>query len=591
MALSERLAIIITANGSGAISEFRKIETSAARSVGKAETTAGKFKANATRIGAGMAIVGAAVMQGMRAAYDEAAQAAAVGRQTDAVIKSTGGSANVTRGHLEDLAGSLSKLSAVDDEVIQSAGNVLLTFKAVRNEVGEGNDIFDRATESALDMSAALGVDMQAAAMSLGKALANPVQGLTMLRRAGVDFTAQQRDQIAAMVAVGDTLGAQKVIMDEVESQFDGQAEAAATGFARIQVAWGNMLESLGSGLESSGWAEWFAKGLEDPLERLKEYAREFSLVGQIIGEDAFIDTQYIEGAGNVIGELPPALDATASAAERAGSAVEELSEAIDLYLSGQFDIPAAMREAGESFTEMITKFTDGESTWADQGAAMQDYVTDVAGVINAMSEQGESQQAVDDRMRTYIGSLRAARDAGQITGEQFVTLRDQILGIPHGTETRVTTPGAREAQEEARRVKEGIELIPGRKGSVVELYGYHAVMNNAIGLKNQLDAIPKNVNVTVAIKNVGGPIPKAAGGSVEAGQLYLVGEEGPELAVFGQSGSIIPAGQTKSMMSGSSPTPVAAGGGGDIVINLDGETIARVVDRANRRFNMARSA
>lgn len=584
MALSERLAIIITANGSGAISEFRKIETSAARSVGKAETTAGKFKANASRIGAGMVIVGAAVAAGMRVAIAEAEEAARVGRQTDAVIRSTGGAANVTREHLEDLAGSLSKVAAVDDEVIQSAGNVLLTFKAVANQTGEGAQIFDRATTAALDMSAAMGTDVQSSILALGKALSNPVQGLTALRRAGVDFTQQQRDQVAAMVAVGDTLGAQQLIMAEVESQFAGSAEANATATDRMSVAWGNFLEKIGGPAASA--LEGLSVQIEDPLQMYRDFATLFDRPLEIEWNG-----ETLQRMAEELGVSKEALGALAREGEEASAAVEELSEAIDLYLSGQFDIPAATREAGESFAEMIAKFNDGESTWADQGSAMQDYVTDVAGVINAMSEQGESQQAVDDRMRTYIGSLRAARDAGQITGEQFVTLRDQILGIPHGTETRVTTPGAREAQEEARRVKEGIELIPGRKGSVVELYGYHAVMNNAIGLKNQLDAIPKNVNVTVAIKNVGGPIPKAAGGSVEAGQLYLVGEEGPELAVFGQSGSIIPAGQTKSMMSGSSPTPVAAGGGGDIVINLDGETIARVVDRANRRFNMARSA
>ena len=139
MALSERLAIIITANGSAAVSEFKKVERSATRDLGKADTAAAKFKANWTRIAAGMAVVGAAVAAGLRVAVDEAAEAAVVGRQTDAVIRSTGGAANVTKGHLEDLAGSLSKVAAVDDEVIQSAGNVLLTFKAVRNEVGQGN--------------------------------------------------------------------------------------------------------------------------------------------------------------------------------------------------------------------------------------------------------------------------------------------------------------------------------------------------------------------------------------------------------------------------------------------------------------------
>ena len=53
-----------------------------------------------------------------------------------------------------------SNLSGVDDELIASAENVLLTFTNIRNVVGEGNDIFDQATLAALDMSTALGTDL-----------------------------------------------------------------------------------------------------------------------------------------------------------------------------------------------------------------------------------------------------------------------------------------------------------------------------------------------------------------------------------------------------------------------------------------------
>ena len=599
MALSERLSIIITANGAGAISEFRKIETSAARSVGKAETTAGKFKANASRIGAGMVIVGAAVAAGMRVAIAEAEEAARVGRQTDAVIESTGGAANVTRAHLEDLAGSLSKVAAVDDEVIQSAGNVLLTFKAVANQTGEGAQVFDRATTAALDMSAALGTDMQASVMALGKALANPIQGLTMLRRAGVDFTSQQRDQVAAMVAVGDTLGAQQLIMAEVESQFAGSAEANATATDRMSVAWGNFLEKIGG--PAADALEGLSIQIEDPTRMYRDFATLLDSPLEVEFDGETLSRLAIE-----LGISKQVLEALAKEGENASAAVEELSEAIDLYLSGQFDVPEATRQAGESFADMVAKFTDGESTWADQGAAMQEYVTDVAGVINAMSEQGESQQAVDDRMRSYIGSLRAARDQGQITGEQFVTLRDQILGIPHGAETRVTTPGARQAQDDARQLKRDIEIIPGRKEVPVRLTGAAAAIGEAIGIKQRLDAIPKNVQVTVGVKNVGGPIPKYASGTDSAPPgLAWVGEDGPELVAFGGGEAVYPHDESKRMARQSARQPVAVTGGAMATIaapapvinlhvhgNVYGvDDLAAELDRANRRHNMARTA
>lgn len=561
MALSERLAIIITANGSGAIQEFKRIETSAARSVGKAETTAGKFKANASRIGAGMLIVGAAVAAGMRVAVEEAEEAARVGRQTDAVIKSTGGAANVTRGHLENLAGALSKVAAVDDEVIQSAGNVLLTFKSVANQTGEGAQIFDRATTAALDMSAALGTDLQSSVLALGKALSNPVQGLTALRRAGVDFTQQQRDQVAAMVAVGDTLGAQQLIMAEVESQFAGSAEANATATDRMAVAWGNFLEKIGGPTASA--LEGLSVQIEDPMRMYRDFA---TLL------DSPLEIEWNgETLSNMARELgigKQAFDAFAKKGEDAAAAVEELSETIDMYLSQQFDVPQATREAGESFAEMIEKFTDGESTWADQAAAQQEYVTGVAGMVSAMSEQGASQQAVDNALRSNIQSLRAARDAGQITGEQFVTLRDQIIGIPHGTETKVTTPGAREAIQAARDLKLGIELVPIKKSVPVRLEGAQQALGEAWGIKQRLDAIPKNVTSYVNIVTTGSaPIKRASGGPVEAGETYIVGDGGrPELFVPDQSGVILP--RVPSMAGAA---PAGGGGGAGIVVNVYG--------------------
>ena len=74
---------------------------------------------------------------------------------TEQIIKATGGAANVTAEQVGNLSGRLEAKSGVDDEVIQKSANLLLTFKNVRNEVGKGSDVFDRANVAALDLSAA----------------------------------------------------------------------------------------------------------------------------------------------------------------------------------------------------------------------------------------------------------------------------------------------------------------------------------------------------------------------------------------------------------------------------------------------------
>jgi len=156
--------------------------------------------------------------------FEDHAKAAA---QTAAVLKSTGGAAHVTASHVEDLAGKLLQVSGVDDEVIQGGENILLTFRSIRNEVGKGNDIFDQATKATLDLSVALGKDMQSSAILVGKALNDPVRGLSALRRVGVQFTKAQEDMIKNMVKSGNTIGAQKLILAELNKEFGGSAQAA----------------------------------------------------------------------------------------------------------------------------------------------------------------------------------------------------------------------------------------------------------------------------------------------------------------------------------------------------------------------------
>lgn len=163
----------------------------------------------------------------LKTGSEELAQSAKVGAQTDAVIKSTGQSAGVSAKQVESLAGALMKKSGMDDEAIQSGENLLLTFTKVQNKAGAGNDIFNRATQTMLDMSTALGQDTKSSAIQLGKALNDPIKGVTALQRVGVSFTAAQKKQIAALVASGDTMGAQKLILGELNKEFGGSAEAA----------------------------------------------------------------------------------------------------------------------------------------------------------------------------------------------------------------------------------------------------------------------------------------------------------------------------------------------------------------------------
>lgn len=163
----------------------------------------------------------------MRAGIGDMVESARVTAQTEAVLRSTGKAAGVTAKDVEDLAQEIMGYSGLSDEAVQSGENLLLTFTRIRNEVGKGNDIFDQATRVMADMSVALGQSMRSSAIQLGKALNDPIRGITALRRVGVSFTDAQQAEIRALVTSGRMLEAQKMILRELQVEFGGSAKAA----------------------------------------------------------------------------------------------------------------------------------------------------------------------------------------------------------------------------------------------------------------------------------------------------------------------------------------------------------------------------
>lgn len=178
---------------------------------------------------AGMAAVGTAAFAGIAAfsykSIQAAQESAEVQAQLNAVLKSTGGVAGVTAEEVNKLAQELQRVTRFSDEQITSGQNLLLTFTKI------GKDVFPDATKTMLDMSVALGQDLKSSAVQLGKALNDPILGVTALRRVGVAFTEEQQEMIKSLVESGKLLEAQTFILKELQTEFGGSAEAAGQTF------------------------------------------------------------------------------------------------------------------------------------------------------------------------------------------------------------------------------------------------------------------------------------------------------------------------------------------------------------------------
>lgn len=198
----------------------------------------------ATGLTVGFAAAGAALVGVLAVSIRAAAEAQKVTAQTDAAIRSTGSAAQRTVEQIGALSDELARMSGIDDEVIQGGQNILLTFTKIQGVN------FDRATRAVLDMSVALGTDMESAAIQVGKALNDPILGVTALGRAGVQFSDEQKKMIRSLVETGKVADAQAIILEELNTQFGGSAEAFGETYAgqlgQFETAMGNVQEQIG---------------------------------------------------------------------------------------------------------------------------------------------------------------------------------------------------------------------------------------------------------------------------------------------------------------------------------------------------------
>jgi hypothetical protein len=217
--LTRTLQAVITADASRFVAATGKASRSADTLGAKLRRGIGKAAPFAA---VGLGLVAFQAKQGVQGVMEDEKALT----NLESTLKATGNAANITADGFFEYANQLQATTGVGADQITQGAALLGTFRAVRNEVGKGNQIFTRATEAALDLSKKGFGDLESANKMLGKALQDPTRGITALSRAGVTFSESQKEQIKTLQESGDLLGAQKVILAEVEGQVKGTAKA-----------------------------------------------------------------------------------------------------------------------------------------------------------------------------------------------------------------------------------------------------------------------------------------------------------------------------------------------------------------------------
>ena len=225
----------------------KKLEKAMAKVDKMSEKQAKNFRSAGVALTGMSVAIGAAVTNWVKLAGAQER----VEKQLDAVLASTQGAVGLTSEQIKEMARGLQQVTAIGDESVISAQNILLTFTKIRGEA------FEPATKAVLDMATAMNggavptmEQLRATAIQVGKALNDPVLGATALSRSGIQFTQVQKDMIKNFVELGDVASAQAIIQKELETQFGGSAAAAAQTFegriSSLKNQFGDFKEELG---------------------------------------------------------------------------------------------------------------------------------------------------------------------------------------------------------------------------------------------------------------------------------------------------------------------------------------------------------
>jgi hypothetical protein len=205
-------------------------------------------------------------------------------------------------GRLKDFADAQARLTGVDDDVIKRSQAKLLTFKHLAESAGTMGGAFDRATQATIDMAAAGFGEAEQNAVQLGKALEDPIKGITALSRSGITFTEQEKNKIKTLVQSNKMMEAQAYVLKAIETQVGGTAAATASATDKMAVAYGQVEEAIGLALMPmlDGFANWFVETAPLVEDFFKQLNDPTTTVGKSWGEME----KSVDNVGFAIGRL-----------------------------------------------------------------------------------------------------------------------------------------------------------------------------------------------------------------------------------------------------------------------------------------------
>jgi hypothetical protein len=266
-------------------------------------------------------------------------------------LNATGFAAGRTADQINATARRIAVDTLASSREVRAAAATLLTFRSVAGET------FDRTLELSQDLAASGFGTLEGNAVQLGKALEDPIAGLSALTRVGVSFSPLQKEMIRNFAETGRLAEAQKVILDAVAGQVGGTGAAAGGGLA----------------------------GGFDLLS--ENMTRFFEIIGERLNDGSRL-SEFLLLVGQGVGQINNLLDDTVTDTDRSREIVAENERLIELLDERQrvLDQLAQARAQGDAGLELslsnILRFVDQRV--ADSEASLER----LTGVARASAEE-----------------------------------------------------------------------------------------------------------------------------------------------------------------------------------------------------------
>lgn len=205
-------------------------------------------------------------------------------RRIEGVIETMGDKAAVTAEEVNVLARELARGTLASANEARRAGALLASFGNI------GRSIFQDVLEAAQGLSVLMGGALQLNIRRLGRLLQDPVNQMSALSRAGIQFSESQELMIESLVRGGKLLEAQEFLLGEIRPLIVAAKEEADS----LAGAWDSMVEAGRELLEvlanQSGLLETsrdIIQGVADEFDRLRVSTSTMENVGNAFNATA----------------------------------------------------------------------------------------------------------------------------------------------------------------------------------------------------------------------------------------------------------------------------------------------------------------